>query len=406
MSNPSFISALKSDRCVHYLNNTLVNRAQSIDLSANVPNSIIEELGNENHAGIITDPAEISLNVSALDTGLALTRTLTNKAAANSFSLKDFVSAQVDYVGVVRNNSDNFFRSVYVKGANISSVSYSFDASGNATESYGLSADNLTVFDGFVITKSYTILAGDVTNGYFALPVQGAELPIQTKTNSYFAGSYLLRAAKTSGAVTTELAEGNDYTYDAANQRVTAAGLKTGDIWTVVFYSAAIGTPLNPVFTAAVPAVRGSFTPVSIGVTDKTFIPRVQSASISVSFQRDRIRQLGSQKVIYAPSGPATVSGNLSVLMSDLSLRKILTYGSETSSETQFGIEQIPAFALQNGVGLEAVVKSPVDNSVLKRITVADIVTTSGGMPSSVNGTLTESYSWQGKSGGLTISNT
>jgi len=141
-------------------------------------------------------------------------------------------------------------------------------------------------------------------------------------------------------------------------------------------------------------------------LSGKTWIPRLQSAGIGVSFKRDRIKQLGSTQVLYAPSSVPNIAGNFSVLMNDFALKKLLTYGSDTASETQFGIEQLPAYGSENNLGLEVVIKSPVNNTtVLKRITVSDIVTGASGMPSTVNGTLTESYNWTGKSGTLTISN-
>lgn len=405
MATPAFISALKSDRCVHYLNNTLVNRAQSMDVNANVPTEIIEELGNTSHAGAVSAPAEVSLSVSVFDTGIDLCRTLTGKPTATSLAVSDFVNAQVDYLGVVRDNEGNFFRSVYVKNACINSMSYSYDTAGNAVEAYGFAGDNLTVFDGFVVTKTYTVLAADVTAGYFTLPTQGSEEPIQTKNNSYFNGAYLLRVSKSASGVVTNMTEGNDYTYTPANKRITS-NLAEGQVWTVVFYSGAIGTPLAPNFGAAVPAaVRGEFTPVSIGVSTKTLIPRLQAARIGVNLMQKRVPQLGSSKVLYAPSGVPGVSGNFNVLMNDLSLRKLLTYGAADSSETQFGIEQLPAYGSQNDLGLEVVIKSPVDNSVLKRITVPNIVTTTGGMPSNVNGTLTEAFTWTGRTGAMTIAN-
>ncbi|HBC92985.1 MAG TPA: hypothetical protein DCZ10_08835, partial [Pelotomaculum sp.] len=151
-------------------NNTLVNRAQAIDVNANVPSSVIDELGNANHAGIVTDPADISFRVSALDTGLDLTKAITGKASATSFTLPDFVGSSVDYVGVVRDNAGNFFRSVYIRGSNVDSIAFNYDTNGNATEVYDFVADNLTVFDGYVLTKTYTITATDVTNTYFILP--------------------------------------------------------------------------------------------------------------------------------------------------------------------------------------------------------------------------------------------
>ena len=406
MANPSFISALKSDRCVHYLNNFLVNRAQSIDVSANVPSQIIDELGNDKHTGIISAPAEVSFNVSVFDTGIELGRSLTEKPSATNFTLDDYISAQVDYVGVVRDNTGNFFRSVYVKNASINRVGYAFDISGNATESYGFVGDNMTVFDGFVVTKKYTITAADVTNGYFTLGLQGAEAPIKTKSDSYFEGAYLLRVTKSASGKSTTLVEANDYTYIPASKRVSASGMIAGEVWTVVFYSAVMGTALAPSFnSSAPPAVRGEFTPVSIGVSSKTWIPRLQSARIDIALQQNRIPQLGSNKVIFAPGGVPNVSGNFNVLMNDLSLRKLLTYGATSSAETQFGIEQLPTYGINNNLGLEVVVKSPKDNSVLKRIVVPDIVTNTGGMPANVNGTLMETFGWTGKSGGLAISN-
>ena len=328
MTTPAFISALKSDRCSHYLNNTLVNRAQSINISANVPTDSIDELGNASHVGTVSSHAEVSLNLSVFDTGIGLCQSITGKPTATSFALNDFVSAQVDYIGVVRDNAGTFFRSAYIKNACISSMTFGYDVTGNAVESYGLSGDNLTMFDGYVLTKTYTILTADATNGYFTLPTQGAETPIQTKPNSYFGGSYLLRVTKSVGGVTTNLVEGTDYTYTAATKRIAASGLTAGQVWTVVFYSAAIGTALAPVFNAAVPpAVKGQFTPVSIGLSSKTWIPRLQSASFSVNLAQKRFPQLGANQVLFAPGGIPGVSGNFNVLMNDFSLRKLLTYG-------------------------------------------------------------------------------
>lgn len=408
MPTPAFISALKSDRCVHYLNGSLVNRAQNIDVNASVPNEVVEELGNQNHAGIVSAPAEVSLSLSVFDTGMDLGRSLTGKPAAASLTLGDFAGARVDYVGVVRDNVGQFFRSVYVKGACINSINLGYDTAGNAVEGYGLSADNLTVFDGYVITKTYTIQAADQTAGYFTLPAEGAENPVQTKTDSYFGGAYLLRVTKKSGETITVLAEGTDYTYTPATKRiaqVVPGSMAEGQEWTVVFYSAAVGTPLNPAFSGTIPAVRGEFTPVSIGVSAKTWIPRLQSANIAVNLQQKRFPQLGSKQVLFAPGGVPAVSGSFSVLMNDLSLRKLLTYGDAGSAETQFGIEQMPAYGAHHDLGLEAVVKSPADNSVLKRITVPDIVVATGGMPANINGTLTEAFTWTGRTGALTIAN-
>lgn len=406
MPTPTFISALKSDRCIHYVNNTLINRAQSIDVSANVPNEVIDELGNSSHSGVASAPAEVSLNISVFDTGIDLSRSITGKTAATSFALGDFANAQVDYVGLVRDNTGNFFRSVYVRSACVNSINYGYDTAGNAVEAYGLTGDNLTVFDGYVLTKTYTIAAADVTNGYFTLPVTGAEAPVQTKNNSYFSGAYLLRVTKNAGSVSTNLMEGNDYTYTPATKRITASGLAAGQVWTVVFYSAQIGTPINPVFNAALPAaVRGEFTPVSIGLSSKTLIPRLQSAKIGISLAQKRVPQLGSRQVLFAPGGTPSVAGSFSVLMNDLALRKLLTYGSSDSTETQFGIEQMPAYGAQNNLGLEAVIKSPVDNSILKRISIPDIVVASGGMPTTVNGTLAETFTWTGRTGTMTIAN-
>ncbi len=405
MPTPAFISALKSDRCVHYLNNVLLTRAQSFDINANVPTEVIDEIGNSSHAGVSSAPAEVALSVSVFDTGIDLARALTGKTAATSFSLDYFANAQVDYVGLVRDNSGNFYRSVYVRNACINSIQYGYDTAGNAVEAYSLLGDNLTVFDGYVLTKSYTIVAADVTNGYFTVPVTGAEAPVQTKANSYFNGAYLLKVTKTTSGVTTNLTEGTDYTYTAATKRITISGLAAGQVFTITFYSAQTGTPVAPVFNAAVPAVRGEFTPVSIGLSTKTLIPRLQTAKIGINLAQKRVPQLGSRQVLYAPGAVPSVGGSFSVLMNDLSLRKLLTYGNAGSGETQFGIEQLPAYGAQNNLGLEAVIKSPVDNTVLKRITVPDIVVDSGGMPSTVNGTLTESFTWTGRTGTVTIAN-
>ena len=404
MAKPSFISALKSDRCVHYLNNFLVNRAQSIDVSANVPTQIIDELGNDRHAGMICLPAEVGLSISVFDTGMELGKNLTGKSAATKLTLDDYLSAKVDYVGVVRDNSGNFFRSVYIKGASIASLSYGFDVSGNATEAYSLVGDNMTVFDGFVLTKTYDVTI-DAT--HFVLPLTGAELPIQTKSDSYFEGQYLLRVSKVENGVETTL-EKEDYTYTPGDKKVTIkGGVKADQKWTVVFYSAETATPIAPAFDKALPpAVRGEFTPLSIGITAKKDIPRLQSAAISVNLKQVRVPQLGSKKILHAPGGVPEVGGSFKILMTDLSLRKLLTYGDNEATETQFGIEQMPLQGIKTDMGLEVLIKSPTDNTqILKRIVVPDIVTSSGGTPATVNGALMETYSWSGKTGALEISN-
>ncbi len=405
MAKPSFISALKSDRCVHYLNNFLVNRAQSIDVNANVPTQIIDELGNDRHAGMICLPAEVGLSISVFDTGMELGKNLTGKSTATKLTLDDYLSAKVDYVGVVRDNSGNFFRSVYIKGASIASLSYGFDVSGNATEAYSLVGDNMTVFDGFVVTKTYDATA---TADHFVLPLGAGEAPIQTKADSYFEGQYLLRVSKIENGVETTLEKG-DYTYSSENKRITLVNdqVKSGQKWTVVFYSEKTATPIAPAFDKALPpAVRGEFTPLSIGITAKQDIPRLQSAAISVNLKQVRVPQLGSKKILHAPGGVPEVGGSFKILMTDLSLRKLLTYGDNEANETQFGIEQMPLQGIKTDMGLEVLIKSPTDNTqILKRIVVPDIVTSSGGTPATVNGTLMETYSWSGKTGALEISN-
>lgn len=131
----------------------------------------------------------------------------------------------------------------------------------------------------------------------------------------------------------------------------------------------------------------------------------MQSTQISIGLNQARVPQLGSNKVLYTAGGVPQVSGQFNVLMSDLDLRKTLTYGADTSTQTQFGIEQLPNFGMKNDLALEVLVKSPTDNSILKRITVPDIVTHTGTMPATVNGTLMESFSWMGKTGKVQIAN-
>lgn len=402
MANPSFISALRSDRCAHYLNNTLVKRAQSFDVNAQVPTEIIDELGNEKHAGIISAPAEITFALSVLDTGIDLTRTLIGDSAATQVELDRLMGARVDYVGVVRDNAGQFFRSVYVKDAAINSLSYGFDVAGNATEAYGFMGDNLTVLDGFVVTKEFTISA----NGSdFSL--ESGDEPIQTKKDSYFEGAHLLRLTKKENGISTSLHQ-EEYTFHPVTKKIApAGGVKQNQVWTVVFYTQNPAYSPSPDFGSILPpAVRGEFTPLSIGVTGKEQIPRLQSASIQVGFQQLKVPQLGSRQVLHAPGGVPQVSGSFNVLMNDLSLRKLLTYGSSSSNETQFGIEQLAGYGIKEDMGLEIVIKSPVDNDViLKRISVPDIVTQTGGMPASVKGTLMETYGWSGKTGSLVIRN-
>ncbi len=407
MPTPAFISALKSDRCVHYLNNVLLTRAQSFDINANVPTEVIDEIGNSSHAGVSSAPPEVALSVSVFDTGVDLARSLTGRSAATSFSLEHFANAQVDYVGLVRDNSGNFYRSVYVRNACINSIQYGYDTAGNAVEAYSMLGDNLTVFDGYVLTKSYTIV--DPATKSFILPLTGAEAPIPTKSGSYFNGAYILQVARIANNVKVNLKE-SDYSYDAPTKKISllnsfSTELAAGQVFTITFYSAQTGTSVAPVFNAAVPAVRGEFTPVSIGLSTKTLIPRLQTAKIGINLAQKRVPQLGSRQVLYASGAIPSVGGSFSVLMNDLSLRKLLTYGNTGSGETQFGIEQLPAYGAQNNLGLEAMIKSPVDNTVLKRITVPDIVVDSGGMPSTVNGTLTESFTWTGRTGTVTIAN-
>lgn len=402
MANPAFISALKSDRCAHYLNNTLVKRAQSFDVSAQVPTEIIDELGNEKHAGIISAPAEVTFALSVFDTGLDLTRTLIGDSGANQIALDRLMNARVDYVGVVRDNSGNFFRSVYVKDAVINSLNYGFDVAGNATEAYGFVGDNLTVLDGFVVTKEFVIAA---TGSDFSL--EASDEPIQTKADSYFEGTYLLRVTKKESGISTTLNK-EEYVFTPGTKKISpAGGVKKDQVWTVVFYTQNPACSPSPDFGSVLPpAVRGEFTPLSIGVTGKEQIPRLQSAKIQVGFQQLRVPQLGSRQVLHAPGGVPQVSGSFNVLMNDLSLRKLLTYGSSSSGETQFGIEQLAGYGIKEDMGLEIVIKSPTDNEVvLKRISVPDIVTQTGGMPASVKGTLMETYGWSGKTGSLVITN-
>lgn len=370
-----------------------VARVQRFEWPMELPTTNIDELGRVLHVGTTTEIPNVTVTFEAFDvshnTYSYLTGYTPNTFPVSGASITEFKN--VDVIGQIRDASTKaIVNSLYVKRGTITAMDATFGVRDNSTVSYTVSSNSKKEFKQPVFYESSTTISG------------GAKLAL-TNTPTYLTrtSGYIIDAYRTSAAGSTNyLDEGTDYTVtgntvtfiDSGN--VTSGSANSLDrVW--VTYTSTASKVFEALDDVAPAAIQGKYVPVRISVSN---IPRVQSASIRVSFPSEEILEMGGLgKPVGYEVGIPEVTGEISVLKTDTELLQILEgVGTSTiESDLEFARTDLP---------LKIELKNPRNPSqVLLTYYVPSMTITSESDEDTVNQSMNETFAFSSTTGELIV---
>ena len=361
-------------------------RVQRLDFPVNLPSTTINELGNPQHAGIITDVPEVTATFQAFDVSpkiySVMTGTDITAYPASGVNVDEL--SYCDMIAYVKEaNVAEHLKCIHAKYMRVTDFTFNYSVDGESTEEYTLGGSNKRYFANDVIVSSGVMSAGVGDISTFTLP----EVPIVLKNGDNLLSVIVdgIWVEEDQDGATSPDAEkysldGNVVYYNMADS--------AGDTVLAVYQVAADTLAWTDISNSAVPAaIRGKNIPITIGVEHQY---RVQSVSIRGTFPNTKVMEMGNVNVVGYIVDPPEISGDVTVLDTDNELVALLTTGDKTGGgDTEFGVSEYDTQTLQ----MDIVIKDPSDNAtVLKTIRIPDMRVTSEGTTSSVGGQTTQTF--------------
>lgn len=375
-------------RVVGPLGDYLAARVQRLDLPANIPSTNIDELGNEYHAGTITDIPEITATFQAMDVSIKLFAALTgtDETAYPAVGVDIGDLGEIDIIGVVRNDDvADFIKSVHLRRCQITGFTFSYSVDAESTEEYNASGSEKRWFRNDVIV--------DTWNAGVASPQALSQTPIVLKYSGNWCISVILDSEYLT-EVTVAPATGE--------YRVVAGSLSFADAvasqLVAVYHANPAGNNWVSTIDGTIPiAIRGKDIPVLLATNG---IERVQSVTIRGTFPSETVKEMGNTSVVGTIVQVPDVTGDISVLDTDLELIALFTTGSLDPADTEFRICEMTA----SGIDLEIQMYTPgsgcgFGGTLVKTVYIPGIVITSEGHTTNVGGNATQTFGFESNDG-------
>jgi len=365
----------------------LASRIQRITLNTDLPVTTIDEHGNSQHAGTITDTPNITLTFSAFDVGTDLFSVLTgtNPDAFPAAGVDVENLQEIDAILLVKDQAvSDYVKAAHARRLQVRDFTYNYSVDGESTEEYTVVGSEKRWFKRDVVVDKFT--TGTTS---FTL----TETPIQLKNGNYalsvvLDGGYLEEVA---GAPAT------------GEYRIVGTTLTTGDTRTAqviaVYQANPAGNNWSDVSdTEQEVAIRGKDVKVVISTND---IPRVQSVTLNGNLNPQPVREMGNDVVVGYQRQVPVIDGNITVLDTDTELIDLLTTGSILSGDTEF---EIADTCTASGISLEIKLYDPCDDTtVVKTVYVPEFVVVGDSYTSNVNDNAQQTFNFQSNTGQLII---
>ena len=347
---------------------TQARRVQSVNTTADRPNTTEREVGNETIVGITFDPADVTAGVEANLVNARLLSLFANFTVDHQWtdkSIQDMLgSADVDLMLQQRDTArTQWLQTVYLRQATVNSYRIAASTDASATETFDLQSDNKTAFERVVQVDNLTASGSSQAN--YTL----SQTPV-TLTRGQYTGNELVSAimAQPSGS-STYLLEGDDYTVAGTTVTIINSDILADIVNGTQFafaYQRDGGTTPDP-FTAkdttSPAAIRGYyFIPVTITANANGFNVRgMQSIEATINFNAQKEVGMGNQAVGAFRQTPAEVTGNFTVFEEEDTLGNLLIAGETGSTDTDYPID-----AYRNDIVIKLEFKDPDTLSVLR----------------------------------------
>jgi len=372
----------------------LAARIQRLDMPVNITSTDVDELGNPHHAGTTQDIPEVTATFQAMDASVKLFGALTGTTSWSPGVGVDVNQlGEIDVIGVVRDEDvADYVKSIHLRRCQVTGFTYTYSVDAEATEEYTVSGTEKRWFRYDVVVDTFDAGAGS--------PQALSETPIQLKN-----GNWLLSVIL-DGEYLTEVAgapASGEYSYSGGN--ISFADT-ISDALVVVYHANPAGNNWSDVVDNDIPAaIRGQHIPVYIAANQ---IERVQSVTIRGTFPNTVIKEMGNTDVVGTIVQVPQVTGDISVLDTDLELIALLTTGEVSpSGVTEFRSCELTA----SGISLEIRLYKPgagCDDTlscddIMKTLYIPEIVITSEGHSTNVGGNATQTFGWKSLDGSLYV---
>lgn len=371
-------------------------RVQRLDMPANIPTTDIDELGNPQHAGVVRDVAEVTATVQAYDVSIKLFAALTgtDPDAYPSAGVDVSELGDVDIIGVIRDQSvADYVKSVHLRRCRVDSFSFNYSVDGEATEEYTFMGSEKRWFKHDIAVDAFN--AGQTS------PATLSNTPSTLKNGNKLL-TFMVDGIYYKEVTTVPAAGEGEYRVTGTSVAFSDSPAVEGAV-AVYHYNSGSNLWVDVNDPSMPAAIRGKDIPVYIAADQ---IDRVQSVTIRGTFPVERIEEMGNNDIAGYVTQVPQVTGDITVLDTDLELVALFTTGDPNSADTEFQLCEYTA----SNISLEIRILDPTDacalpgsGTVLKTIYVPEITITSEGHTTNVGGSAQQTFSWRSSTGELII---
>lgn len=356
-----------------------VARVQRLDLNKDVPSTDIDELGNPNHAGTVTDLPNVSLNFDTMDVSVKLFATLTGRdyTAYPAGGVDVNQLGEIDAILKIKDAvAADFAKTAHVQRLQITDFTFSYNVTGESTESYTANGAATRWF-------RYDIIVDKFTTGTTSFSL--SETPIQLNS-----GDYCLSVILDNGYLTEVASSPATGQYSVSGTTVTTYDTRSNQVL-VVYHANKAGDNWADISDSTIPAaIRGQYAKVVIVAED---VPRVQSVTINGTLNAQPVQEMGNAAVVGYQRQTPSVDGTITVLDTDLELLALLTTGEIAPSGV---VEyEITSSCTASGIPLEIRLYDPCDGvTLLKTVKIPELKVTGDSYTANVNENVQVTFNW------------
>jgi len=364
-------------------------KVQRFSLNTDVPVTPVYEMGSASQAGTAKDAPTVTLTLSAFDVSTRIFACLTgtNPAAYPAAGVDIINLGQIDAVVYVRSDlsgSPDYVKSGSARRMQVRDFTFNYSVGGEATEDY-------TAVGSERRWLAYDVVVDKFTTGTTSFTLTQTPVQLRNGNNAISVildGAYLVEVSTAPAAGQYRLVGTTLTTFESRTAQclVVYHANPAGNNW------ADVSNPQDR------PAVRGRDVVIQIAANA---IPRVQSVTINGNLNVADVREMSNRSVAGYQRQNPEITGNITVLDTDLELVNLFEYGNTTTSGH---VEYAPGDGCTaSGVNLKIQLLDPCDVTlpydVLKTVVLDGIEIVGEAYTGTVNQNATVTYNFRSTTG-------
>jgi hypothetical protein len=318
---------------------TRLSRVQSVDISANMPATPVQELGSNRLVGRIFDVPEITVSISSMDVGARTAFTMANVPWASAAMNTGIELQNISYVCLAQTYKEqagnDIARTLYIPGAKLDSLSMNYSVNGDATEDFSFQASKYVLLRYDVAIASGQIGAGGVfTFSPNARVLKNGLHVLSVFTNQGYQPLDVIQSTTPTSVTfdTNRLPVGTDvlitYHADLTNQ------------WQYTHEYPNVPPGYTPAPDQPV-GMRGWGIEIFLVRTGGARrVLRAQTCTIQAQMNTQRIQELGNEDVVGYVDNIPEITGTLEVMSNDMRLYRWLA-GDNAETEDNFNPSEL-----------------------------------------------------------------